>query len=109
MSLINVLKEKINMAKKDRRFTVSCDIETTSNGSNKRDAINNGVKSIKGLGLEATQINAREDYDNRSQLKVEITLEGSKTATGTQSIIEEIISTCEKLDIELTRIQCYEE
>ena len=97
------------MAKKDRRFTVSCDIETAYHGSNKRDAISNGVQSIQGLGLEATQINAREDYDNRSQLKVEITLEGSKTATGTQSIIEEIISTCEKLDIELTRIQCYEE
>ena len=97
------------MAKKDRRFTVSCDIESKYVGSSKREAISDGIQSIKDLGLEATQINAREDYDNRTQILVEITLEGLKTAAGTQSIIDEIVSTCEKLDIELTRIQCYEE
>jgi len=97
------------MSNKNRRFTVSCDVQTKYSGSSQREAIDAGVKSIKELGLEATQINAREDYDNRSQILVEITLEGSKSCEGTQSIIDEIISKCKQLDIELNRIQCYEE
>ena len=97
------------MSNKDRKFTVSCDVQTKYSGNSQREAIDAGVESIKELGLEATQINAREDYDNRSQILVEITLEGTKSATGTQSIIDEILSTCEKLEIELTRVQCYEQ
>jgi len=97
------------MSNKDRRFTVSCDVETKYSGNSQREAIDAGIKSIKELGLEATQINAREDYDNRSQIIVEITLEGSKSCEGTQPIIDEILSKCKQLKIELGRIQCYEE
>ena len=67
------------------------------------------LKRVKKLGFEITNISAREDYDNRKQLIIEMTLEGSRKAKGTGSIIETVLLTCEQLKLEVTRINCYEE
>ena len=97
------------MSKELKSYTASFDIEITYKGNSQREALTNGAENAKKLGFEVTNISAREDYDNTSQLLIEMTLEGSKSAKGTSSIIDSILSDCKKLKLEVTRINCYEE
>tara|TARA_B110000263_G_scaffold221644_1_gene210234 strand:- start:353 stop:646 length:294 start_codon:yes stop_codon:yes gene_type:complete len=97
------------MSKELKIYTASLDIEIFFKGNSQREALTYGAKNAKKLGFEVTNISAREDYDNSSQLIIEMTLEGSKSAKGTGSIIDSILLDCKKLKLEVTRINCYEE
>ena len=91
-------------------YRVNCDIEGHYEGEIKKEAMNSVLDSIAPLldsGLDSTNLNADEDYENPSRINVRISLEGTKMATSSQKIIEEILEITKEIDVDISSISCY--
>ena len=91
-------------------YRVNCDIEGHYEGEIRKDGMNSVLNSIAPLiesGLESTNLNADSDYENPNRINVRISLEGTKMASGSQEIIEEILGICKDIDVDITSISCY--
>ena len=97
------------MGNNKKSFTMSFDLEISYEGKGRTEAIVECSKFSKKLGYEITRISADEDYENRSQLKIGMSLEGSKKAESSTKLIDSILADCVKLNLEVTNINCYED
>jgi len=91
-------------------YRVNCDLEGHYEGEIRKDAMNNVLESISALmdsGLESTNLSADEDYNKPGRINVRITIEGTKMASGSQEIIEEILEICKEIDVDISSISCY--
>ena len=91
-------------------YRVNCDLEGHYVGKIRKDGMDSVLNSIKPLvdsGLESTNLNADEHYDEPGKIAVRITLEGNKMASGSQELIEEILAISKKIDIDIISISCY--
>ena len=96
--------------KKTRKtfYQVNCNLDLTYKGTSKPRAMQYGMKQVKVLGLEVSDIRVETDYDNTSQFEISITLEGSKEGTSSQKVIEDIINKCQKAKLQLQSVNAYD-
>lgn len=99
----------MQMGNNKKSFTMSFDLETFYEGKGRTEAIVECSKVAKKLGYELTRISANEDYDNKSQLRIDMSLEGSKKSESSSKLIDSVLADCVKLNLEVTNINCYED
>mgnify|MGYP001271940775 CR=1 FL=1 len=99
---MNTKKNKISF------YQVSCHIELTYKGTSKPRAMKYGMKQVKVLGLDVSDIRVHKDYDDPSQFEISVTLEGTKEGKSSQKVIEDIISKCQKAKLQLESVNAYD-